>query len=132
VTTTITYSGLLEVERAFERAIAEAPAEAGKVVKKAAVNISKDWEQRWEGMAHLPRLPRSIGFDMHLSFRNGPWAEIGPDNQKVQGNLAHLIEIEYGSARNAPRPGGAPAAAAEEPRFVAAIEELAARLLGER
>lgn len=97
-----------------------------QVVSKGALNVKKDWADRWRGHASIRHLPRSINYDVQ-SDGNGASAEIGPDAAKIQGNLAHFIELgnaEYGSVRNAPIPGGLPALAAEEPRFVRALADL--------
>lgn len=96
------------------------------VVSKGANNIKKDWAARWRGHSSIRHLPRSLSYDLHTGSA-GADAEIGPDPSRMQGNLAHFIEFgnaEYGSVRNAPIPGGLPALAAEEPRFVKALADL--------
>lgn len=100
--------------------------EVRQVVSKGALNIKQGWADRWKGHSSIRHLPRSINYDV-TSDAGGAEAEIGPDPAKLQGNLAHLIEFgnaEYGSVRNAPIPGGLPALAAEEPRFVKALGDL--------
>lgn len=96
------------------------------VVTKGATNIKNDWRKRWTGHPHIPALPRAINFDVaELGYRLS--AEIGPDKDRPQGPLGNVIE--YGTSKNAPIPGGAPALAAESPRFEKAIAEAAEKLL---
>lgn len=104
-----------------------APAETRKVVAKGALNIKKDWQDRWSGLKHAPALPSAITYDSHETPTGG-WAEIGPDKAKRQGALGNLIE--YGSVKNPPRPGGAPALEAERPKFEKALEVVAVQSLG--
>lgn len=99
-------------------------AEVRAVVSKGALNIKKDWRARSWGIAHAPRYPLSITYDLHGPFE----AEIGPhDDAKNQGFLGPVLE--FGGAHNAPRNDGGQALAAEEPRFRAAIEALAGKHL---
>jgi len=99
-----------------------AAAEARKVVQKGSVNIKADWRRRWSGHAHAPRLPYAIGFDTKV-LGSRIESEIGPDKDKPQGALGNLFE--FGSIKNAPIPGGAPALEAERPKFERAMEALA-------
>jgi hypothetical protein len=121
--------GLHSLIAELEHAAAVAPAEAGKVVTKGAVNIKKDWRKRWSGFPHAPALPYAIGFDLRMHGTESE-AEIGPDKDKRQGALGNLFE--YGSVKNPPIPGGAPALEAERPKFEQALSELPAYVLGER
>lgn len=116
--------GLKALIADLEREARVAPAEARKVVQKGAQNIKTDWRRRWSGHPHAPRLPSAVGYDTRIL---GPLceAEIGPDKDKPQGALGNLFE--YGSVKNAPIPGGAPALEAERPKFEAAMEGLAFR-----
>lgn len=111
----------------LSKAAAIAPAEAAKVVVKAAVNVKKDAAQRASGLAHAPAYPRSIGFDDVRISRTAATTDVGPDKRKRQGALGNIIE--YGTRKNAPIPHLGPAAEAEEPRFVRAMENLAAKAL---
>jgi len=104
-----------------------APAEARKVVQKGCLNIKQDWRKRWSGFPHAPRLPYTIGYDTkQLGGRID--GEVGPDKDKPQGALGNLLE--YGSKNNPPHPHIRPAADEEEPKFVAAMEDLAVKALG--
>jgi hypothetical protein len=97
-----------------------------KIVSKGSFNIKKDWRDRWRGHPHIARLPFDITYDVTARVASVV-GEIGPVRGKGQGSLGHLIELgdtEYGSVRNAPIPGGLPALAAEEPRFVQALANL--------
>lgn len=100
--------------------------EARAVVAKGAVNIKKDWAGRWSGLAHAPSVGRAVTYDL-VNLLTAVEAEIGPDKERRQGALGNLIE--FGSVNNGPIPGGLPALQAEEPRFLAAIEQLAADVL---
>jgi len=113
--------------RDLERAARIMPAEAAKVVAKAAVNIKKDARRRVSGLKHAPAYPFSITFDDVQ--RTGTYAktEVGPDKDKRQGALGNILE--YGSVHNHPHPHLAPAAEAEEPRFARAMDALAAKAL---
>lgn len=111
----------------LEVAAMVAPAETRKVVAKGALNIKRDWQERWSGLKHAPALPAAITYDSHETPTGG-WAEIGPDKAKRQGALGNLLE--FGSLKNPPRPGGAPALEAEAPKFEKALESLALRSLG--
>lgn len=100
--------------------------EVRRVVSRGALNVKRDWARRWKGHPRIRALPYSINYDL-ASADDVLSAEIGPDHAKRQATLAHLIEYgnaEYGSVRNAPIPGGLPALAAEEPRFVRALGDL--------
>jgi hypothetical protein len=102
---------------------------ARAVVQRGALNIKRDWQRRWTGHSHAPALPRAVTYDTTAS-RTAATAEIGPDKNKPQGALGNLFE--YGSVNNAPIPGGAPAAAAEQPRFERAAEQLATEVWDRR
>jgi hypothetical protein len=121
--------GLDELADDLRSAAERAPEEARKVTSKGALNIKTDWRKRWSGLAHAPATPRAISYDI-TSAGSMIVAEIGPDKAKRQGALGNLLE--FGSINNAPIPGGAPALQVESPRFVQALEDLAARLLEER
>lgn len=100
------------------------PDKVKAVVFKGAMNIKNDWRERAKGIAHAPRFPQSINFDMRGPFR----AEIGPlDSATNQGFLGEVLE--FGGAHNAPRNDGGQALDVEEPRFEQAINDLAGKHL---
>lgn len=106
---------------------ARAPAEATKVVAKGALNIKNDARRRAKAIgAHVRRYPYTIGYDLDEQ-PDGASAEVGPDPEKGQGALGHLLE--RGSPTSPPHPHMLPAGVAEEPRFEKAMEDLAVRLL---
>jgi hypothetical protein len=109
------------------KASGPAMASVSKVVAKGALNIKTDAARRASGIRHAPAYPRSISYDLHQSMR-GPAADIGPDKDRRQGALGNILE--YGTIKNAPIPHIRPAADAEEPRFVRAMEDLAVKALG--
>lgn len=96
------------------------------VVNKGAVNVKKDWRQRWSGIAHAPALPAAVTYDITYGLGRIE-AEIGPDKDLRQGPLGNIIE--FGTVNNAPIPGGLPALAAEAPRFERALGDIGGRML---
>lgn len=95
---------------------------AAAVLAKGALNVKNGWRQNASGMPHLPFYPASITYDIfsepgHMS------AEIGPDKAKKQGPLGNIAE--FGTSKNPPGLHGARALADEEPRFYAALEDVA-------
>lgn len=94
------------------------------VVSKGALNIKNAWRIGASGLSHAPAYPYSITYDLNAAPGTGLIsAEIGPDKNKKQGALGNLLE--FGSANNPPHLDGARALAAEEPRFLAALEAAA-------
>jgi hypothetical protein len=119
-------TGLTELTEDLEYARDHVLEETRKVVKRGANNIKKDAKERWSNLAHAPALPRAISYDVTVSGSTIS-AEIGPDKEKRQGALGNLLE--YGSVNNVARPALGPALDAEEPRFLKALEDMAAGLL---
>ncbi len=113
----------------LERAVADAEREFEQVVSRGALQIKQGWQRRWRGHPHIPHLPNAINYDLR---RRGTVieAEIGVDKSRRQGPLGNIIE--YGTVKNAPIPGGAPALDMERPRFERAVADVAARLLAGR
>ncbi len=109
----------------LDKATSKALPETTTVVEKGALNIKKSWAKRWSGLAHAPAVGRAVNYDVFTGWR-GPQAEIGPDKSRRQGALGNLLE--YGSLKNSPIPGGAPALAEEAPRFEKALGDLAEQL----
>lgn len=101
--------------------------EARHVVEKGALNVKKDWRDRWLGHPHFLSLPWAIGYDITRDDDTMISYEIGPDKDKRQGPLGNIIE--FGTVNNGPIPGGMPALDAEEPRFMRAVEDLGEQLL---
>lgn len=120
---------IVDLERVPERLMPE----VRKVVSKGALNVKKGWADRWKGHPSIKHLPRAIGYDLS-SDRISVEAEIGPNQEKLQGNLAHFIaygDVEYGTVYNAPIPGALPALADEEPKFVKALTDLGEKAVGD-
>lgn len=105
----------------------ETPSKLVPVVAKSALNVKRDWQRAWSGLEHVPDIPAAITYDTTVRAREVE-AEIGPDKSRPQGALGNILE--FGTSNNGPIPGGPPALAAEEPRFVSAIEKIAAGILG--
>lgn len=103
-----------------------APVEVRKVVEKGALNIKNDARRRRSRSRHFPKLARAITYETHMT-PSGAWAEVGPEQNRPQGNLAHIPE--FGSLRTPPEPYMRPAAERELPRFERAIEALGVKAL---
>lgn len=95
--------------------------EAQKVVKRAAQNVKDEARSRVSGHPSWKRLASTINYDMF-----GLEAEVGYDD-RGQGELAGIYE--FGSARRGPHPTLIPAAQAEAPRFVEALDKAIRGLL---
>ncbi len=103
-----------------------APVEARKVVAKGALNIKTDARRRRAGSAYFPLLTRAITYESHET-RTGGYAEVGPEQDRPQGDMAHIPE--FGALKTPPEPYMRPAAEAELPRFEKAMEAIAVRPL---
>lgn len=97
------------------------------VVQRGCLNIKRDWQQRWSGIGHAPALPAAVTYDT-TETAGEVRGEVGPDKGRRQGALGNIIE--FGTTKNAPIPGGLPAAAAEAPRFQKALTDVAEKALG--
>jgi hypothetical protein len=117
----INFDEVRRLAAALVRVPAETLVGARAVVQRGALNIKRDWQQRWSGHRHFPALPAAITYDTTMA---GPIinAEIGPDKGRPAGALGNIIE--FGTRNNAPIPGGLPALQAEMPRFEAATRAL--------
>jgi hypothetical protein len=113
----------------LERADAELPERAERVVGRGLFQIKKDWAARWSGHRHIPHLPRAINYDV---VRHGDdiSGEVGVDRNRRQGELGGIIA--NGDGANAPLPGPLEAIAAEEPKFVNALADMLQDLLDGR
>lgn len=119
-------NGLNELIATLTKAESRSVTDVRAVVERGAVNIKKDWRERWGGIGHAPALPAAVTYDVRFGF-GSVGAEVGPDKNKRQGALGNIIE--FGTSKNAPIPGGLPALAAEQPRFEKALADLGERLL---
>ena len=118
----VSIQGEKELIAEFDAAIKELPDGAKKVVSKGALNVKSDWRRRWHGIAHAPRLPLSISYDITESATEIS-AEIGPvDGPALQGFLGAIIE--FGGIHSGPIPGGLPSLELEAPRFESACDAL--------
>jgi len=110
------------------RAGAQVERRSQQVISKGALNITTEWRANARATAgrHARLYPSSIGYDLEPS-PFGISAVIGPDKDAAQGALGNLLE--FGSSKNPPHNDGGRALAAEEPRFLAAVEALAGELL---
>jgi hypothetical protein len=99
------------------------------VVKRAALNVKRDWQANARESAGraAPAYPRSITFDDPQRKGATIEAEVGPDKDRRQGALGNLIE--YGSVNNPPNNDGRRAAEVELPRFAAALSKTVAGML---
>lgn len=108
----------------FFEAAAVAPADARAVIKRGAQNIKTGAQARVRGSQRLPHLAAAITYDSHET-PTGAWAEIGPDHERRQGSLGHILED--GTPHTPPRPYMAPEGRAEEPKTAKALEDAAVK-----
>lgn len=124
-------SGLAALSADLAAGAAAVAREARQVVSRGALNIKRDWRSNAaaSGRQHARRYPSTIGYDLLPLPGGGTEAVVGPDRELLarQGSLDQILE--YGSVHNAPHNDGGRALDAEEPRFLAAAEALAARAL---
>lgn len=115
-----------ELER-WADVIAEAPTvtrkQARAVVSKGSLNIKNEARQNAPGDGHAKHYPSSINYDI-TETPIEIMGEIGPAQGRRQWGLGNLLE--YGSSKNPPHPHLEPALDNEEPKFIAAVEALAA------
>ena len=71
-----------------------------KAVEVTARHVRDTGRKNATGLAHAPRFPFSITYDIDISPA-GVVAEVGPDKDRAQGALGNLIE--YGSVNNPPQ-----------------------------
>jgi hypothetical protein len=116
-----------DLHEVIVQAAGVAPKEARKVLQKGLLNIKVDGRRRISGSEHFRRVAASVTYDSHET-PGGGWGEVGPEHGKPQANLAFIAE--NGSLKTAPNPFMRPAADAEEPRFVKAMEALAVDVTG--
>jgi hypothetical protein len=125
---TVDVHGLEALALQMDQVAATAARDARQIVSKGALNVKTDWRANAQATAgvHARHYPRSIGYDL-TTLPVGASAVIGPDKGMRQGALGNLLE--YGSVHNPPHNDGGRALLTEEPRFLAAVQALAARLL---
>nr|BFD90711.1 hypothetical protein KitaXyl93_20710 [Kitasatospora sp. Xyl93] len=125
----IDISGLEALVADLARVPAELDQRTRQVLSRGALNIKRDWaaNARSSSGRYAPHYPRSISYDPPTVGPAGAFVVIGPDKGAAQGALGNLLE--FGSSRNPPHNDGGRALAAEEPRLVAAVEQLARDLL---
>ena len=123
-----THDGFHELEHDLGTLPKDFPDKVKKVTARGAFNIKKDWRDRWSGHPHITGLARAVSYDVTARARDVE-AEIGPDKAKPQGPLGNVIE--FGGLKEAPIPAGMPALAAEEPRYVQAIADIAEEALSD-
>jgi hypothetical protein len=129
VSVSVTVGGLDQLIAAFDKADRDAIPEAKKVAGRGALNVKKDWQDRWRNLQGLRGLPRTITYDV-TAGRGWVRAQIGPDRRRGgQAALAHIPEYGMPQKNTPPHPGGRPALEAEAPRFERALEALGEDLL---
>jgi len=123
----VTVTGLTEVTKEIEAAVLGVMPGALAVVSKGSLNVKNEWKKAWAGIAHAPRVPASISYEI-AKDHSGIASEIGPEDDAYrQGFLGGILE--FGGLNSPPIPGGLPALANEEPRFLLAIDGLSKALL---
>lgn len=120
-------TGLVEWKDDLTRVARDAEEDGKRIVGQGCNNIKKEWKFRWSGHPHIKHLPRAISYEVKVPYSDHIVGTCGVDKLKIQGPLANIIE--YGSVNNAPIPGGLPALAAEEPRFLKFVADMGEGLL---
>lgn len=102
--------------------------EVRQVVSKGSLNIKQQLIREASGSRHFGQISKSIGYDLNIGsdFAEG---EIGPD--KARDSSAGLLMAYWGQSKGGggslPDPLGA--LEAEEPGFIAALENVAGVVL---
>jgi hypothetical protein len=108
------------------KAAVEHPRQVRPIVQRGALNVKTDAQKLASGLSHAPHYPQSITYETSESPGKIE-AVIGPDKNRRQGALGNILE--FGTSKNAPIPHLLPAAKAEEPRYVKAIQDVAEDIL---
>lgn len=124
---TVDVSELLAWGKVLEAAGADAMAEGEKVVSKGSLNIKTKARELAPHGEHTPHYVSSINYDLLVDRSGEIIGEIGPAEGRSQRGLGNLLE--YGGPFNPPHPHHEPALDEEEPRYISALEDLAARLV---
>jgi hypothetical protein len=105
----------------------------GKGLRTATQESGKRVRDEWREAIRphvgrrLRHVPQSITYETRVT-RGAVEAEIGPDKNKRQGPLAHVVQ--FGTSRHGPiAPARDAVVDAEEPRFVKAVYEATEGLL---
>lgn len=98
--------------------------EIQRVVSKGALNIKNDWRERVSGLHRLKHLQYAVNYDMAIGV-DSIGADVGYDKARVQAPLGNVEE--FGTASTPGHLDGQHALDAEEPRFLAALEDAAER-----
>ena len=134
---TVNVGELTELAKTLDAADRGLVDDVKAVTHKGSLNIKRDAKQRVGRGPHTPAYALSIGYEVKANSRVVE-GEIGPDKDKhvgggpfrTPGNLGNLLEYEYGTPWSAPTPHLGPALAAEEPKFVRALEDVLLKALG--
>jgi hypothetical protein len=100
--------------------------EGKKIVNHGAFKMKARARELAPKGRHTPHYASSINYDVTV-HRDEIVGEVGPTKGRRQWGLGNLLE--YGSSHNRPHPHLEPALDEEEPRFIRACEDLAAKLL---
>jgi hypothetical protein len=95
-----------------------------QVVAKGALNIKTDWRGRVSALHRLRHLQFAVNYDM-VYGTDSIGADVGYDKARVQAPLGNIEE--FGTASTPGHLDGQHALSAEEPRFIAALEDVAER-----
>lgn len=112
----------------FDHASRNVPAETRKVVSKGALNVKNEAKQnvRKSAPIHSSRAEQFINYDVEVDGDTVE-AEIGYDKSFRPARLGNLLE--FGSPTSAPHRDIGRALDDEEPRFVAAMADIAEGLM---
>lgn len=114
---------LVEYFDGAEKGVAE---KTYPVVEQHAKELRDQWQENARQTAgrHGRHYPSAITAEQLPLATEIAW-EVGPERRRKQGNMS----FEYGSRNQAPHLDGANAAIEQEPRFLAAVDEIARGLL---
>lgn len=96
--------------------------EIQQVVSKGALNIKGDWRDRVSGLHRLKHLRYAVDYDL-LHDVDSIGADIGYNRARVQAPLGNIEE--FGTANTPGHLDGQHALDTEEPKFIAALEDVA-------
>lgn len=124
-------TGMDEWLRDLETLPERAPKAFRPVVKRAGVQIKRDWQARWRAISadhgHIPHLIRGVGFDDVDEHGSTFSVEVGVDPRNRQAFLSKIIT--YGTLTSRPHDAGQAALNVEIPKFEKAIGKAAVDLL---
>lgn len=121
-------SEILDLVRYLDGAEHRAAEQTYPVVEQHAIELRNAWRDNARATAgkHGKHYPRAITAEQIPRADAVEW-EIGPETRKPQGGMG--AGFEYGSRNQPPHWDGTRAAVAQEPKFLAALDDIVRGLL---